>query len=436
MLALSSWFLITIIYLLLYSSIFSKLFCERKFELSKENIFFSVVASIINSIMIKYDIGYIRPLILHSLIFLVLKYIYKQSISKTIVGVAFIYITMCISEIIFSILIILILKIDANFLKNHFLGIIFTNLFIFLNSYFIFKRPKIKKIIEDIILWQYKKENIIMILTILFFSLIITFFLFQNFSNLTNNSYVILNNVFFASVIVFLIIYYKEKNRNNKLLNDYDQLLEYSKIYEKEVIEKSKQQHEYKNQLIIVKSMIESRNKKAKIYIDELLNETTTNPDFKLFEKLSYILSSGLKGLIYYKLKIMKNKNIIFFVDVSKQLNNKKIWIICEKNLKDVSRCLGVFIDNAIEASSLSDEKHILIEIILENNNIEFIISNSFKGNLDIAKFEKEGFSTKGKNRGYGLSLAKEIISNNTNLTQEKEINGKYYVQKLMIKIK
>ena len=80
-------------------------------------------------------------------------------------------------------------------------------------------------------------------------------------------------------------------------------------------------------------------------------------------------------------------------------------------------------------------EKYIILEIYLDEEFIIFSLSNNYQGVIDIKKFDKEGYTTKGYNHGYGLCLVRDIISNNHNIYQKREMNGIYYVQKLCVKL-
>lgn len=107
------------------------------------------------------------------------------------------------------------------------------------------------------------------------------------------------------------------------------------------------------------------------------------------------------------------------------------------ENSHDISKIIGVYIDNAIEAASSSTSKEVEIQFYLENNNIVLCLGNTFVGNIDLSKIDAEGYSTKGNNRGYGLPLAKDLLSKHSDILEsERTIIHNYYVQNLMIKIK
>ena len=121
-------------------------------------------------------------------------------------------------------------------------------------------------------------------------------------------------------------------------------------------------------------------------------------------------------------------------VNVDEDLKDEKCWKTCDKELKDVSRAIGVYLDNAKQAAALADKKFVIIDVSKEGEKIIFTFSNTFRGELEISKIGKEGYSTKGSNHGHGLALINEIIEHNKHLEISKYINGIYYVQNLIIK--
>ena len=75
-----------------------------------------------------------------------------------------------------------------------------------------------------------------------------------------------------------------------------------------------------------------------------------------------------------------------------------------------------------------------MLEIYLNNNEWVFSLSNTYEGTIDTGKMDNEGYTTKGESKGYGLSLAKDLINKNKDLRQEREIKGIYFVQRLYMK--
>lgn len=428
-----SWLLVDFINNLVLTFYFRKINCINK-NLNIKDYLYILIASIITSNIIIYVEDPSMRFILKLIIVMVLyKMLYNLSVVKTSITTCLMYIIVITSEMIYTFL-FKILRVDFTILQNNFIGIITINLLILILICLTLKNKFVNNLFSNIVKWCNNSKVIRVVLICIIAEITMFYLIYQNYSIEKTRAYFFINDIFFIGIFLFIIGYFKQRTDNHKLLHDYDQLLEYSKEYEKEVVEKSKKQHEHRNQLVIIKSMIVQNDKGTVDYINGLLKEPSGNKDFRLINKLSYIYSNGLKGLIYYKIKEMRKNKINVSVDISEQINDKKLWKICDNNLKDISRCLGVYIDNAIEAASISNDKMLMIEVLKEDDNIVFIISNTFNGELDLSKFDKEGYSSKGKNRGYGLSLVKEIINNNEFLIQEREVIGEYYIQKLYIK--
>ena len=152
------------------------------------------------------------------------------------------------------------------------------------------------------------------------------------------------------------------------------------------------------------------------------------------YSKFKYLPSNGIKGFFYYKFTEAEEKNIKVSVNISKQIEKSFLGNLDTKDFKDLVRIIGVYLDNAIDASSESKDKKLGIEIYLTNEDIEIIISNTFGNKINIDKMGREKFSTKGKNRGHGLLLVKHILHNNSIFESHNEIINGLYIQKLKIK--
>lgn len=436
MLKVVSWFIITLITHLLDCYIFSKLINE-KLKLNFKNIIVIITFSIIDCIFLFHYSNTIKLIITNLLTFIILKIIYNKTISRTLVGTLFIYIFYIIAELLFALIFLQIIGLKETFILSDNFGVFLSNLIIFAIYLTLLCNRHVIKIISKIINWYDDNTVINVIFTSIIAILLCYIFIFQisyNKINSVNDLFVSL--IILIGAIIFIFGYFKEKSDNNKLNVDYSNLLEYSKTYEDEVVSKGKQQHEYRNQLIVLDDMIPKTNKKAKEYIRKILNSTEKELDQGWLVKLKGLPTGGIKGLVHFKIKKMIDNGIEVYVDVDKKLCNKKKWVYNNNDLEDISKIIGVYLDNAIEAAINSKDKQIIIEFISENNNIIFKLSNTYDGFIDFQNIDNEKFSTKGNGRGYGLSLVKDIINKNNSLNQKREIDGKFFVQKLYIEIK
>ena len=75
----------------------------------------------------------------------------------------------------------------------------------------------------------------------------------------------------------------------------------------------------------------------------------------------------------------------------------------------DLARILGIFLDNAIEASPTAEQPQIGLNIIQNKTGVSIIISNRFRDSgLMLHKLKQKGFSSKIGHQGIGLWNAPE----------------------------
>ena len=428
-----SWFLCGILYAVLYCYLFSRLVCQEKLKINKNVLLGATIFSIFY-VLIKYiDSGFIQTYLTQLLIFIILKCIYKKTFVKTLIGVLGMFTISCLSELIFAI-IITIFNGNVIEITNNSFGYVLSNIIILFICVGISKIKCIRKLVVYIVSWYNDKESNSLMLFVFMAITILTFLMYNNYINLLPTYLLIFTNLFCICVFVFVIGFFKQKSDNNRIVTEYDNLLNYVKVYEDEIEEKSKNQHEYRNQLIVIKGLINPKNKEALEYVEKQIDKEKGVEDKSWLGKLKYVPQGGLKGLIYYKIQEMLKKDIKIFVDISPQLKKVKNNKNLSKYLEDISKIIGVYLDNAIQAVKDLEKKYIIIEFYLEDDDIVFSLSNNYSGVMDITKIDKEGYTTKGNGHGYGLSLVKDIISKNDKLKQKRELNGIYYVQKLYIK--
>ena len=136
----------------------------------------------------------------------------------------------------------------------------------------------------------------------------------------------------------------------------------------------------------------------------------------------------------YYKIDRAENMGIKVSISIPKDVSKSLLYDLKGNDYKELCKILGVYLDNAIEASIISDDKNIGIEIYNRQDYVSVIISNSYCGEIDEVSINKTGYSTKGSGRGYGLSLVNKIIQSNPIFENETNVTPKLYIQKLTIK--
>ncbi|MCD8852853.1 quorum-sensing sensor histidine kinase AgrC [Staphylococcus xylosus] len=137
-----------------------------------------------------------------------------------------------------------------------------------------------------------------------------------------------------------------------------------------------------------------------------------------------------IKGLLTTKILQAQEKNIRISIEVPEPIEKIDMPII------NLSRVIGILLDNAIEASEkITEEPLIRIAFIKnEDTSVTFIVMNKCEQNMPkVHTLFQENFSTKGKNRGLGLSTLKELTDSTTNVLLDATIDNNYFIQKVEI---
>ena len=109
---------------------------------------------------------------------------------------------------------------------------------------------------------------------------------------------------------------------------------------------------------------------------------------------------------------------------------------LSDAQMSTLTKLIGVYCDNAIEAAVNTKSKIVTIEVYCLDSILNIVVSNTFNTNEDITNRNEKGVSTKGANRGKGLYFANKLLSKSTWIDQEQRIINNIYVQKLLIEIK
>ena len=360
--------------------------------------------------------------------------LFKDSFHKIIISVFLEQIILIISELIFSLILILFFT-NNDIILSSFKGKILTNICIALLSLFIINSKKILAWINNIFfsIQKIRKNNIYLLLYILIFTtnilLAIIYFNYHNIFILIINLFF----MFFYSFIVFSLVIESSLKSNymteNKILlsnlNEYEKMLDYQRV----------NNHENKNQLLVIKSMVEKEDKKAIEYINEIIKEKREDNEL-MYTKAKRIPSGGLQGLVYQKMLVMQENYINVILDVSSNVRKIDFSNLSSKMNYDICRIMGIILDNAIEETIKFHRKEREIVISMYIDELFLIeVSNRIKDNIDLEKIYDKGYTNKEKGHGYGLSLLKKIVDKNTNVINELKITNDIFTQIIKIKM-
>ncbi len=407
---------------------------EKKIKFNIKNILIFIITICIYSLIGYYLDGTLKTLMLCVLYVIFFKYMFDTSYFISIILSLTNIVIMIAPDTLVVLFIIGVLKIPPETFYNVYSCTIYPTLavnILFIAITFIFKRW-LRKIVS---IKVSNKLEIISCYTLTLVSIIIIFY------NAYNNIEVISRNLFISSaiMIVFTLILYKlvrQKVENISLIDKYDKLLEFIKKYEREIDIEKMLRHETKNQLITIRDKILNNDTyKIEGYINSIIVEHVAFNEEK-YSKFQFLPANGIKGLFYYKSMEAEAKGLKLSINVSKAVEKSNLSKLSIDEFKQLGRLIGIYLDNAIDASKKTKNKQMGIEIYMRGKDVEFIISNSFEGELDLESIGTKKYTTKGKDHGYGLMLAKKILNSYSCFEATRTVRGGIYSQSLMVKMK
>ena len=150
--------------------------------------------------------------------------------------------------------------------------------------------------------------------------------------------------------------------------------------------------------------------------------------DVTFTHSITLIEDSIIQGIIYSYVLKAKNNSINFNIDIQENIN-----IVSEISSLDMSRILGILLDNAFEEAVKTESKNVILSIIPLKTQIIYVIKNSCNTVPDISKIFLNNYSTKGENHGRGLSIVQNICNNYSNVFFNVKIQDNFFLSELII---
>lgn len=409
---------------------YSKTGVERK--TSKLKYFFSVlIISILVFIVNMCVTTSVKFVLIYLLMCLLYYYNYEEKyLYFTLFKTILIYILMFITDIIAS-LILMNLTVPTNPDVINLLNALGT----LLNSILIFGLFKINyfvNLLNKFLSMIMKKEA--KILTIFAILLLITLWC-MGFEYRLHASFVsfvsLITIVIFLCLMVSVMVY--QYFNNKEVENEKQQLQVLMHEYENVLNQTSENRHEMLNDLLILKSIADKNSSEFTRTLDGIIRQYDTKK-FKKYTSLAK-LPTGVKGMIYYKIAFI-NENEINFDTVVNGVDYAKFEAMDKDLYYKVCKILGILMDNAIDACVDSDKKKLVVSVYTENEDLCVEIDNSYSGIVDKDGIKKKGYTTKGKNHGYGLTILNRIVDETEELNFEQSINEEDKLFTSILKIK
>lgn len=358
--------------------------------------------------------------------------IFKKDVSNSVYYSLAYEMLVFISEIILSIFVLKMFKFNGIEYYNAPFSLLISSV---LNCSLVYLLTKVKFISKNIrklneIIKKNNKDWIYIILVMILMVLFMAFNMYK--MNSTIEYYIYIATIIFVVVSFVYVIY--NKFQRQAMEDKYNESMEYVLRYEKIINEQGKKNHEYNNQLMVIKGYI-NKPERLSEYLDEVIGEHKTGQNYTV-KQLGFLPDGGVKGLLYHKLSKMKDNNIKYYLYVDQNLKDKDSDCFNLKTYRDFTKLLGVFLDNAIDATLKSEEKEIEVELKDKDDYLLLTISNTYDKNIDINKVGKSGFTTKGVGHGFGLSIVKDIAKTNPEIETFNSKESNKFIQTAMIYFK
>lgn len=268
------------------------------------------------------------------------------------------------------------------------------------------------------------KNNIILFVNFIF--LILLSINFSFYINKINYSFLIL---LIITTSLFILVKYcinyinseYEKSESQKYTNSLLETIDELKIIK----------HDHDNILLSINGYIATKEYDGlDCYVKDLIKESHQISNSKSLNP-TVINQPAIYGIIESKYSDAKKKNIKFNIDVDTNIQEINF------NFTQLSRVVGILLDNAIEASSQAESKEMSIAFNYNKNKQADMIEvkNSIKDNIviDTKKIFNKGVSSKKKKSGIGLWEVKNIISSKDNSQIYANVEDNTFSQTIII---
>lgn len=246
------------------------------------------------------------------------------------------------------------------------------------------------------------------------------------------------NNFPFVSFLMLLVVLsvcgaVSVEGMRQAKLHEQEQLLNQQNLYisnlERMQSEMRAFRHDYKNMLsgLYLRAGEEDGGEK----LQQLLSDMTDSFDEQIggyiqqTTQLGNLRVTELRSLILGKMTKMQKRGIVCHLEILYPVEHVSVPCM------ELNRCLGILIDNAMEAVQGQDSPSVDILVSEQMQMTSFVVSNRVTEPVDFGNIWKEGYSTKGEGRGLGLYSFQKIVERYDKLLSSSSCRDGIFTQQL-----
>lgn len=236
------------------------------------------------------------------------------------------------------------------------------------------------------------------------------------------------------AALLYMLIQYNhiqrrevEKSKSEQLAQLKDYAAQLESIYD----EFRGFRHDYANILLTLEDGInrEDWEQVKQVY------ENTVKPTGQLMRKNEYsfvkirnLHVTEVKSILAAKMIMAQQMKLDVALEIEEPIHSISMDLI------SFSRTLSILLDNAIEASAMTEESKLWIVLLEDRTTQRIIIENSCGEHVSLRRLGERGYSTKGKGRGLGLYNVQQILKQHKFASLETEIKSNVFSQTLTLR--
>ena len=237
-----------------------------------------------------------------------------------------------------------------------------------------------------------------------------------------------------AALMAGLVVYLARQFDASRRLQAQQDAIAQQQLYERD-LEAIRQEvrafrHDYKN---LLAGLSQQAGAGELEQLRATLSELDAGFDQRLGEKIKASTQIGnlrlpqVRSLLLTKLAAMGERGVECRLEVLYPVDAVAMdtW--------DFVRCLGILTDNAMEAAEGAEHPWVEIILLAQGGRLQLRVANPWRGGTDPARFWEEGWSTKGRGRGLGLSSYLRILARYPNVSPCTSWADGVFIQELTI---
>lgn len=242
--------------------------------------------------------------------------------------------------------------------------------------------------------------------------------------------------VMLTVLIVVILLHVSGKEESERKIQYQESLILQQQLYVEQLEQMQKEtrvfRHDYKN---ILSGMYLYAKEGDAEKIQEILEKLEIDFDHKIGEKIHVATQIGnirmpeIKSLVLSKLTKMNKNHVACRLEVLYPIDSfgMDVW--------DFNQCLGILLDNAIEAAEMQTEPYVELQLMCQGGFFTVRVANPWEQEVDLSHMWNEGYSTKGEKRGVGLSNYKRVLKRYPQAVSVTSWEDQVFVQELTVPV-